>query len=201
MSLLIALSLSYLLGSLVPGLWVPKLKGIDIRKHGSGNPGATNVYRVLGWKYALPVGLMDFGKGLAAVLLVSRLAGPSAWGPILCGLAAIIGHVLPAFGGFRGGRGVLTAAGALAGLAPLGVLVAVVVWSAVTFSTRYVSLGSISAAVAFPLSLIMQREFGVPVSDELLGLSVFVCALIVLRHRPNIGRLIRGEEHRFGRKG
>ena len=95
----------------------------------------------------------------------------------------------------------LTAAGALAGLAPLGVLVAVVVWSAVTFSTRYVSLGSISAAVAFPLSLIMQREFGVPVSDELLGLSVFVCALIVLRHRPNIGRLIRGEEHRFGRKG
>ncbi|HID11775.1 MAG TPA: glycerol-3-phosphate 1-O-acyltransferase PlsY [Candidatus Latescibacteria bacterium] len=200
MSLILAFLLSYLLGSLVPGLWVPRLKGIDIREHGSGNPGATNVYRVLGWKYALPVGITDFGKGLAAVALASHLAGPLAWGPILCGLAAVVGHMWPIFGGFRGGRGVLTAAGALTGLAPLGVLVAVVVWSVVAFSTKYVSLGSISAAVAFPLSLVVQRELGVPVSDGLLGLSALVCALIILRHRPNIQRLLRGEEHRFRRK-
>lgn len=201
MGLAVAIVVSYLLGSLVPGLWLPKLKGVDIRKHGSGNPGATNVYRVLGMKYALPVGIVDFGKGLLAVVIISRIAGPSGWAPILCGLAVVLGHIWPAFGGFRGGRGVLAAAGVLTGLAPLGVLVAVVVWSTVTFSTRYVSLGSISAAVAFPLSLVAQRSFGAPVPDEVLVVSAVVCGLVVLRHAPNIRRLLRGEEHRFGGKG
>ena len=131
--------LSYVLGSFPTSIVVGKwLKGIDIRKHGSGNAGATNVYRVMGLGPALLVGLVDMGKGLAALLVLPRMATGTTLLQILAGLAAIAGHIWPVFAGFRGGRGVITAAGVLIGLAPVAVLAAAAVWGIVTFFTGYV---------------------------------------------------------------
>jgi len=198
--------LSYVLGSFPTSIVVGRLlRGIDIREHGSGNAGATNVYRVMGLGSALLVGLVDVGKGLVAVLVLSRIGTETALGTtviqILAGLAAIAGHIWPVFAGFRGGRGVLTAAGVLIGLVPVAVFAAVVVWGGVTFSTGYVSLGSISAALTLSVVLLLGRfGLGGNPSDELLLFGCLVSVLIILRHRPNIRRLLRGEENRFGRR-
>ncbi|MCD6334837.1 MAG: glycerol-3-phosphate 1-O-acyltransferase PlsY [Candidatus Latescibacteria bacterium] len=199
--------LSYLLGSIPTSILVCRvLKGIDIRKFGSKNAGATNVYRVMGWGPALFVAIVDGAKGAIAVLFVSRIAiGQAVLDPgliqIAAGMSAVVGHIWSLFAGFKGGRGVMTAAGVWFALAPIPVLIALGVWCLLTFSTGYVSVGSISAAAVLPIALFVGR-FGLQadISNPLLAFGCVVGGLLVLRHSANIGRLIRGEENRFGKR-
>ena len=165
------------------------------------------MYRVMGWGPALFVAIVDGAKGAVAVLFLSRIAiGQAVLDPglmqIAAGMSAVVGHIWSLFAGFRGGRGVITAAGVWLALAPIPVLIALGVWCLLTFSTGYVSVGSISAAAVLPIALFVGR-FGLQsdISNPLLAFGCVVGGLLVLRHRANIGRLIRGEENRFGKKG
>ena len=207
LTLFATIVISYLLGSIPTSIVVCRvLKGMDIREFGSKNAGATNVYRVMGWGPALFVAIVDGAKGAMAVLFVSRIAiGQAALDPgilqIAAGMSAIVGHSWTVFAGFKGGRGVMTAAGVWLALAPIPVLIALGVWCLLTFSTGYVSVGSISAAAALPISLFVGR-FGLQadLSNPLLAFGCVVGGLLILRHSANIGRLIRGEENRFGKR-
>ena len=205
--LLLAVILAYLAGSIPTAVWTSRiLLKDDIRNHGSGNAGATNVFRVMGWKPALFVVLVDMGKGVLATMVIARLGMRSlsldpVWVQILTGIAAILGHVWTVFAGFRGGKGVGTAFGVLLGLAPVAFLASGVVWLVLVFSTRVVSVASISAGIVFPIALFIQRYgFHSDIHYALLYLSVFLAVLILLTHRSNIQRLIRSEENKFGTK-
>jgi glycerol-3-phosphate acyltransferase PlsY len=206
-SIFVIIILSYLVGSFPTAIIVSKivLKD-DIRNHGSGNAGATNVFRVMGWKPALFVILIDIGKGLLAVSVVSTIRfGPLSMDPsfvqILSGAAAIAGHVWTLFAGFRGGKGVGTAFGVLISLMPIPSLIAFGVWIGLILITRIVSVGSISAAVVLPIALILQKQLFRPeIPVSFVVISILTALLILFTHRSNIRRLIRGEEHRFGNK-
>jgi glycerol-3-phosphate acyltransferase PlsY len=189
--------LSYLLGAIPTSHWVARaVYGMDLRQHGSGNLGATNVYRVLGWKAALPVMLVDVGKGFVPAWLFPRVDGAVWTWALAYGTAAVLGHVYSLFVRFKGGKGVATSGGVLLGLAPWGVLVGFAVWALVVFTTRIVSLGSILAAVSVPIALLfLPSEGGRP----LLAFTIALALFVTWAHRANIGRLMRGEEHRFGR--
>lgn len=192
------LALSYLLGATPTSYWVGKAaRGVDLREHGSGNLGATNAFRVLGWRWALPVVVVDIGKGFIPVWLVPGLAEVGLGWTLLFGTAAILGHMFSFWVGFRGGKGVATSAGVFLGLAPWAFLGALVVWCLVTFTTRYVSLGSILAAVALPFLVWLTA----PAGDGRTGLVAFSAALatfVIWKHRSNVRRLLAGEENRFG---
>jgi acyl phosphate:glycerol-3-phosphate acyltransferase len=196
-----AILLAYLLGSIPTSVWVGKaFHGIDVREHGSGNAGATNVIRVLGWKTGIPVMIVDIAKGwLAASLpVLFRIAEPGSgqlvFLQIVAGLAAIIGHVFPIFAGFRGGKGVGSTFGVLLSLHPLLTLSCLGVFLLVLFITGYVSVSSMSAGVAFPILLF--TVFGTP-SLSFKIFSVFVAVALILTHRKNIHRLLKGEESKF----
>ncbi|MDP3024655.1 MAG: glycerol-3-phosphate 1-O-acyltransferase PlsY [candidate division Zixibacteria bacterium] len=204
--LLIAVS-SYLLGSVPLGIIISKLwKGIDIREHGSKNPGATNVYRVVGPIPALIVLILDIGKGLVATLLLSRISiGQPFLNPvslmILAGIAVILGHVFPVFVGFKGGKGVATGLGVLLSLAPLETAFALLLFLIIVALTRYVSLGSLSSASFILLALIFKKYyFHKPVSLELLVTVLVLTIFIFYTHRSNIKRLLNGTENKFGKK-
>ena len=207
MGLFIILLLSYLLGSIPTAIIVSRIvMKDDIRRHGSGNAGATNVFRVMGWKAALFVVLVDVGKGTVATLFVSKIGVGSvpldaALVQMLAGLAAIIGHVWTVFAGFRGGKGMGTAFGVLIALAPLASLISLIVWLVLVFTIRIVSVGSMAAGVVFPATLLIQRfVLDSDIPDALLGLAVVLGILVFITHRSNIRRLMRGEENRFGSK-
>lgn len=191
--------IAYLLGS-IPAAYVAGrvVKGIDLRQHGSGNLGATNVYRVLGGKVAATVLLFDAAKGALPVLLLPRIlpaANPLGWA-IAYGVAAIAGHVRPIFLLWKGGgKGVATAAGVFAALAPLPVLASTLVFSLVLWASGYVSLASLTAAAVLPVAVLALTGPASPVFMVSLIVGVFV----FWTHRANIGRLRRGEENRFGR--
>ncbi len=196
MSLWLALALSYLLGAIPMSWLVGRLGGVDLRSQGSGNLGATNLYRVLGWRFAIPAGLFDVGKGALPTFVLPARVGPEAWLPLAVGAAAIVGHVFSVFVRFRGGKGVATAAGVVLALAPIPLLASAVVWGAVLKATGYVSLASMLGAVAFPfaaLALGVANPYVVPV-----GLAL--AAFILYTHRANIRRLVAGTENRFGRR-
>ena len=188
---------SYLLGAVPTSYIAGRLaRGIDLREHGSGNLGATNVFRVLGWRTAAPVFLVDIFKGWLPAYLFPRLDGSAGWEwALVYGAAAIVGHVFSVFVGFRGGKGVATGAGVFLALAPAAVLVALVVWLGVLLALRIVSLASILAASVLPLLVFLTRGAG-----PVLWLSLGLAAFVVFAHRANIRRLLRGEEHRFGRR-
>lgn len=195
------LLLAYVLGATPTSFWVGRLVfGVDLRTRGSGNLGATNTLRVFGWKAALPVGLFDVFKGWLPVWLFPQVDQTAVWGWTLgYAAAAILGHVFSFWVGFRGGKGIATSAGAFLGLAFVPVLIALAVWIAVVFTTRIVSLGSLSAAVALPLSLLFLPQRG---QETLLPFTLVLAAFVFWSHRANIKRLLRGEENRFGsRKG
>jgi len=199
-----AICCAYLLGSIPSSAIAGRLAGVDLRRHGSGNLGFTNVLRVLGARAAAPVLIVDAGKGVAAVL-IARHAGSPGWplGPettaLLAGLAAIAGHIWSVFARFRGGKGVATAAGVFGALAPLAACVSIAVWLAVVLTTRYVSLASIAAAVLLPIAIAVSRAAsGAPQAVPLLVASIVIAALVVVTHRANIGRLMNGTENRFG---
>jgi acyl phosphate:glycerol-3-phosphate acyltransferase len=198
---IVALVLSYLSGSIPFAAIAGKLRGVDLRKQGSGNLGATNVFRVLGWKIGLLVFVADALKGALPVLyLPLRIAGahdPIIWA-IACGIAAIAGHVRPVFLKFRrGGKGVATAAGVFFALAPLPMAVTFALFVAVVFATGYVSLGSMISAVVLPSILLVTLGPRSP----LFVVSTVIALFVFWTHRSNIGRLRRGEEHRFGKRG
>lgn len=187
---------AYLLGSTPTSYVVARVfAGIDLRQFGSGNLGATNLYRAMGWKAAVPVALYDIAKGAVPVLLARRWGqGPEYW-PLVVGLVAVMGHVWSPFVRFRGGKGVATAAGVFTALAPLALLVALAVFAVVLKLSGYVSLGSMTAAVAFLTVL----PFVHPDSPRsTLVAAALVAVFIIFTHRSNIARLLNGTESRFG---
>jgi glycerol-3-phosphate acyltransferase PlsY len=203
--LVLALAGSYLLGSIPAAYIAGKSRGIDLRKHGSGNLGATNVIRVLGTKIGLLVFAFDVAKGTVPVLLFPRwvpisampLHDPTVLG-ILCGVAAIFGHARPIYLKFgRGGKGVATAAGVFLALAPIQTLLTLVVFSVVLLTSGYVSLGSLTSATILPVLLAVT----IGVRTWPFAISVLVALFVFWTHRANIARLRRGEEHRFGKRG
>ena len=189
MEIVIVLVVSYLIGSIPNGLLIGKtMTGVDIREFGSKNIGATNAFRVLGPWPAFWVFLTDMLKGVAGVYLAQVLAG-SAASQLAGGIAAIAGHNWSVFLGFTGGRGVATGLGVIAVLVPKVTLVVFGVWLAIVLVTRYVSLGSIVAAALVPPLM-----WYTGVQWEILCFGVLAAAFVILRHRPNIERLLKGEE-------
>jgi glycerol-3-phosphate acyltransferase PlsY len=198
---IVAFLISYLLGSIPTSVWAGKVfHGIDVREHGSGNAGATNVIRVLGWKTGIPVMIVDVGKGWFAAYLpvLLNLAEPGSGQlttlQILTGLTSIVGHVFPVLAGFRGGKGVGSTFGVLLSLNPFLTLSCLGVFLAVLFITGYVSVSSMSAGLAFPLLLF--TLFDTP-SLTFKIFSVFVAVALIFTHRKNIRRLLNGEESKF----
>lgn len=190
------LVLSYLVGATPTSYLVGKaLHGVDLREHGSGNLGATNAFRVLGWRSALPVMLVDVAKGFVPAALFPRLAGAGLSWTLAFGAAAICGHMFSVWVHFRGGKGVATSAGVFLALAPGAVGAAAVVWALVVAATRYVSLGSIVAALALPVFVALSDPEG---GRGLVGFTVALAAAVVWAHRSNLRRLLKGEESRIG---
>ncbi len=188
---------AYFLGAMPTSYLAGRVaRGIDLRDHGSKNLGATNVYRLLGWRWAVPVALVDVLKGLVPVALFARWTYGPPWLAVSLGGAAVLGHVFSPYVRFRGGKGVATAAGMFLALAPLAVLIALPVWAVCVWLTGYVSVGSITTAALFPLWVRLTR----PDAPYSLYASVALAALIVVSHRANIRRLLAGTENRFGRR-
>lgn len=183
---------SYALGSIPTGLWLgQRLRGIDIREHGSKNIGATNTMRVLGKKLGAIALACDIAKGLIPVLLAQQL-GAWPYLPLVCGVAAILGHTFSFFVKFKGGKGVATSAGVFMGLAPLPTAVGVVVFATVLALTRMVSAGSILAAAAMAVSV-----FLLPTALPVQVLTVVVAVLVIYKHRTNIQRILAGNESKI----
>ena len=196
-----ALAAAYLLGAVPFGFLIGKLNGKDIRKEGSCNIGATNVSRVIGKWWGKLCFLCDFLKGFLPVFAVMHLYPEEGVLTALTALAAMLGHIFPVYLGFKGGKGVSTAAGAALALCPPAVLIAGVVWTAVFFISRYVSLASLAAALALPLSAWLLKFFAGRALPLPAGILLIVfAALAFWRHRSNITRLLNGTENRFGRK-
>ena len=213
LTLALICALSYLAGSIPSSVWTGKmLYGMDVREHGSGNAGATNAFRVLGFKAGLISLLIDVGKGALASGVIARLRLGMDWPqgligwtfadefstfvPLLAGLFAMVGHLYPIFAGFKGGKGAATAAGLLLAVAPVNMLIVIAVFVAVLLATRYVSVASMTAAALFP-TLVAVRLF--VLGDErmdaiLLGITAVMAAGIIYAHRTNIARLRTGEE-------
>lgn len=189
------LVVAYASGSLPSAYLAGRAKGVDLRRHGSGNLGATNAWRVLGWRVGLLVYAADTLKGFLPVALLPRPVANAELAAIAYGVAAILGHVRPVFLGFqKGGKGVATAGGVFLALAPAALLVALGVFVVVFGTSGYVSLGSLAAAVALPLALL---ALGGWCTSPTLLVAAAVSAFVFWTHRANIGRLRRGEESRF----
>lgn len=202
MRIALAMVGAYLLGSLPSAAWISRsFYNVDITQVGSRNPGMTNVLRTLGWKPALPVALLDAGKGLLSAWLGTSLTGNLAWG-LAAGVAAVIGHSFTCFASFKGGKGVLTGFGVFVFFAPWSALAGLVTFALVVGLTRFVSLGSILAALIMPLAMSLEIAWGgrdnlIPV----LYVAVVVCGFVIFRHRSNMVRLVNGTESRIGGKG
>lgn len=195
---------AYLLGSIPSAVWIGRrFYGVDVRDHGSGNAGATNTLRVLGRKAAIPVFIIDFCKGLGAVML-AYTAGFEPGSPQMYNLkfilvgAVVLGHIFPLFAGFRGGKGVATMAGAVMGVYAPAVLLCLATFVLVLLLTKYVSVSSMTAGIALPLyvAFVFHQTY--------LPLIVFCCAvslLLIFTHRKNIKRLLNGTESKISLKG
>jgi glycerol-3-phosphate acyltransferase PlsY len=205
--------LSYLVGSIPTSLIISKAaRGIDIRKYGSGNAGGTNVTRIFGWQLGTVVMLFDGVKGLIATQLVARLMfGPIPFNnrtpfedftiiQVIAGSAAVLGHIWTVFAGFRGGKGIATAAGMMVGIAPIEVGVSAAVFAAVFLLSRYVSLSSLTAATAFPITMFVRANvFHADIEGyhTVIFLTIGVVILLAFTHRANIRRLIEGTEKKL----
>lgn len=202
--ILVAIAVSYLLGSIPTAVWVGRrFYGVDVRTQGSGNAGATNTIRVLGLKAGVPVLLIDVLKGLAAVLLVDPITNLPHDAPIraytllAASIAVVLGHTFPVLAGFKGGKGVATLLGVGFGLFPQAALVALLIFIVVFSTTRYVSMGSLTAGIAFPFLVF----FIFPANHWIFyALAVAVAIFLPLTHRKNIGRLIQGKENKISFK-
>lgn len=189
---IILILFGYLLGSVPTGFILGSMAGVDVRKAGSGNVGATNVARVAGKRQGILTLIGDTAKGVVPVILALQM-GANLTTTVMAGAAAFVGHLYPVFLKFRGGKGVATALGVFVALAPVAALVLIVMFIAIALSSRIVSVGSIATAMAAPLILWL---FSYP--PIVVGMAVFIAAAITLRHRSNIQRLLNGTEPRFG---
>lgn len=195
-------------------MWIGKLtKGVDIREHGSGNAGATNTFRVLGWKAGTVVSLIDLSKGFVAAFYISQIGFALGEMPevlfgvwnidstmrVIAGTSAVIGHMYPLYAGFKGGKGVITAAGMLYGIEPVSISLALSLFFIIMVVSRYVSLASILASISYPLFLILLRyAFGFEQIDgSLMVISSAIALFIVIKHKSNISRLMNGTENRI----
>jgi glycerol-3-phosphate acyltransferase PlsY len=212
LSLVFVVITSYLIGSIPFGILISKrFRGFDIRTKGSGNMGSTNAFRVLGWKLGALVQVLDLAKGLGAVLLANYLyhglpfhnATPFEDITIfrlIAGISAVLGHVYTVFAGFKGGKGISTAAGMLIGIAPVEVAIVTGIFLLVLFLSGYVSLGSIIAAIMFPTTMFLRENaFGVQIAgySTLIVFAIALAVFLVYTHRSNIKRLIQKRENRF----
>jgi glycerol-3-phosphate acyltransferase PlsY len=212
--LLVVALVSYLLGSFPTAVIVSRLFfGFDIRTRGSGNMGSTNAFRVLGWKWGIVVQIVDVLKGVLAVtvvahLMVGQVLPFTNYTPfeditvvrLIAGTAAVVGHIFSVFVGFRGGKGVNTAAGMLVGIAPVEIAIAIGVFALAVALSGYISLGSVSAAVVFPSAMLIRHNVcGAEINGYhiLIWFAVAVSALVIYAHRSNIARLLAGKESRF----
>jgi len=211
--LAIIVILSYLIGSVPNSILISRaVSGIDIRKHGSGNAGGTNVMRVLGWKYGLLVIFLDALKGAIAVVIISRLFyGPLPFEnvspfddftlvQIIAGMSAVIGHIWTVFAEFKGGKGIATALGMLLTLITIDMLIAVGVFGLVVLISRYVSLGSILAAISVPATLFIRENLfhvDIPGYSTLFPFIIGVTALVIFTHRKNLVRIFNGNENKI----
>jgi len=226
-TLIVILAVSYLIGSIPTSIIAGRLlKGIDIRDFGSGNAGGTNAFRVLGWKAGLTVTILDIVKGAIAAISVVVFFESHPIGPLpdinpialrlIAGLSAVFGHVFTVFAGFKGGKGVSTAAGMMFGIAPVTTLIVLGVFLLVVFLSRYVSVASILAAIAFPVIIAVRKYLfdlgeGLDYYIRMFNTNVFihdsldyhllifgfiVAAAIMYTHRANIRRLLSGKENR-----
>ncbi len=205
--IILLLSSSYLLGSIPFSILISRIfKKIDIREYGSKNPGASNVFRVVGPVAGTIVLILDIGKGFVAVFFLANLLGDgTVLSPIylqlLAGVSVILGHIFSIFVRFRGGKGIAVGAGALLALIPLELTLAVLVFAFMVGITRYVSLGSLSAAIFISLSLILEKYLLKQDQPFILILTCFILTLLVFyTHRENIKRLLNGTEHKIGQK-
>ncbi|WP_347157836.1 glycerol-3-phosphate 1-O-acyltransferase PlsY [Pontibacter chitinilyticus] len=201
---------AYLIGSVCTAVWVGKAYyGIDIRQHGSGNSGATNTFRVLGKKPGTAVMLIDIFKGWLATSLAGLLiifhaipAEQLVVFQLLLGALAVVGHIFPVYERFKGGKGVATLLGMVLAIQPLVALMCILIFVVVLLTSKYVSLGSMLAALAFPILLLLPRFH--PDNPILIIFGFVIFAVVVLTHRKNINRLIQGEESKanihLGRK-
>lgn len=208
-SLIVIIVLSYLAGSIPTSVWLGRLRRIDIRRYGSGNAGATNTFRVLGWKFGVVALLIDFCKGLLAAGLIASIriddlpSGMGAWEietvvRLIAGVAAVVGHMYPVLAGFRGGKGVNTSAGVLMALTPVTTLIVIGVFVLVLLSSRYVSLSSMLASIAFPATVAIRKYlFGIDLDPSLLVIGALLALGIIFAHRSNIRRLLHGNENRI----
>jgi glycerol-3-phosphate acyltransferase PlsY len=207
MSIVLCLVLGYLMGAVPFSLVVARLtKGIDLRQHGSGNLGAANTFRTLGPGPGVAVLLLDAGKGVASAVVAAALwRSSSGLGKtdlmLLAGLAAIVGHIWTVFASFKGGKGVATAAGVFAAVAPAAFVICLGVWTATVVLSRYISLGSILAAVSLPVAVYLTAARETQGWKRILLVSVLVAVIVVVRHRGNIARILRGNERKFSLRG
>jgi len=208
-ALFIGIPIAYLIGSISFAYLAGKLlRGIDLREFGSGNLGSTNTIRVLGKGPGIIVQILDILKGVIPVYLITRLGTDSGISgeslvilQISAGMTAILGHIYTLFLKFQGGKGVNTTAGVFLYLAPGPILIAALVFLAVFYTTRYVSLGSILAALSLPLILVIQKYgFSSNISPTLIGFSVLIALLVIAKHKSNIERLLAGTENKFEKK-
>jgi glycerol-3-phosphate acyltransferase PlsY len=197
MSLVLWFVAAYFLGS-IPTSWlvVKLVTGKDLRELGSGNLGATNLYRQLGWKWAVPAAIIDVAKGAIPVLVFAPEAGGGPLLAALLGITAVLGHVFSVFVKFKGGKGVATGAGVMLGFAPWAVLASAALWGLIVRLTGYVSLGSVLAAAALPLAVWLLH----PERRDVVWVFGLLALMIIVLHRANIKRLLAGTEHRFGRR-
>lgn len=190
------LVLAYGVGAIPTSYLAGRIRGVDLRRRGSGNLGATNAFRVLGWRAGVPVVIVDVAKGWVPTALFPLLAGtPALEWALVYGVAAIVGHVFSVFVGFRGGKGVATSAGVFLALSPWALLIGFLVWGVTVVLTRIVSVGSLLAALVLPLAV-----FATNAPRIVFGLSAVLSLFVIYAHRANIGRLMRGEEKRFDRR-
>lgn len=213
LNLIVIVILSYLVGSIPTSIIISKMvRGIDIREHGSGNAGGSNVFRVLGWKYGVLVIILDALKGALAVIVVSRLYFGSFPFPnatpfddftlvqIIAGISAVFGHIWTVFANFKGGKGIATSLGFLVAIITVDLLLALAVFSIVVLVSRYISLGSVLAAISVPIIMVVRENiFNVDISGyhTILPFTIFLAFLVIYTHRSNIGRLLSGNESKI----
>lgn len=213
LKILIVSLFSYLLGSFPTAVIISKrFFGFDIREKGSGNMGSTNAFRVLGWKWGLTVQIVDILKGVLAVVVIAPaiangISFPNTTGfenitivQIIAGISAILGHVFSVFVGFRGGKGINTAAGMMVAILPVDVSIALGIFILAVIFSGYISLGSIAAAFTLPSSLIVRYNLfhvNIPNYEILVYFSFLITLLVIYTHRSNIKRLLKGQENRF----
>jgi acyl phosphate:glycerol-3-phosphate acyltransferase len=196
MDAVLSLLVGYSLGSMPLGYLIARqVKGVDLRRVGSGNVGATNAYRTGGLALALAVIAIDVAKGAGSVLLAMRVTTHTL-APVTAGLGAVIGHIYPIWLGFRGGKGVATACGVFSALAPVATTAAALVFVAIVWITRYVSLGSVVATAALP-----PLAWVTDAPSTVVAASLLTALVVILRHRGNLARLQRGTERRLGQQG